>query len=145
MQDFPHHYQVRASASTDGAVKLSASGLVSLQSAPPLQFGGHGDLWSPEDLLVAAVADCFVLSFRAVAGASGLAWTALECRVDGTLNRVDGVTRFTDFDLQATLTVSADIDPARALRLLQKAETNCLISNSLNAQIHLQCEIIPAV
>jgi hypothetical protein len=33
----------------------------------PREFDGRGNQWSPESLLAAALADCFVLSFRAVA------------------------------------------------------------------------------
>lgn len=34
-------------------------------TAPPVQFGGDGKEWSPEDLFVAAVADCYLFSFKA--------------------------------------------------------------------------------
>ena len=70
MQELPHHYVVSANAKTVGNVALSANGVSDLESAPPAEFGGPGDQWSPESLLVAAVADCFILSFRAIARAS---------------------------------------------------------------------------
>mgnify|MGYP003339189807 CR=1 FL=1 len=54
-------------------------------------------------LLCAAVADCFVLSFRAVARASKLDWTHLDCHVEGTLDRAEGTTRFTRYLTRATL------------------------------------------
>ena len=74
MQEFPHHYRVIAEGSADGDVEMTANGLQSLRSAPPAEFGGPGDRWSPETFLVGAVADCFVLTFRGVARASKLAW-----------------------------------------------------------------------
>jgi organic hydroperoxide reductase OsmC/OhrA len=55
----------------------------------------RGGQWSPETLLVAAAVDCFVLTFRAIAAASKLPWERLSCNGEGTLDRVDGVTRFT--------------------------------------------------
>ena len=70
MQQLPHSYVVSASAEAESNVTLSSDGLESVTSAPPEAFGGPGDLWSPETLLVAAVADCFILSFRAIARAS---------------------------------------------------------------------------
>ena len=72
MQDFPHHYSAFARAQEQGEIELGGDGLAPLQSAPPAEFGGPGDLWSPETLLVAAVADCFALTFRAIARASKL-------------------------------------------------------------------------
>src|SRR5947207_6979951 len=81
---FPHVYTVNASATPDSDVELTAARLPFLHSAPPAEFGGPGDRWSPETLLTAAVGDCFLLTFRAVARAAKLPWTALECAVSGT-------------------------------------------------------------
>jgi len=137
MQPFPHHYAVSATGSAVGDVELNALRLPTLGSASPAEFGGPGDRWSPETLLVAAVGDCFILTFRAVAKASGLAWTSLECNVTGTLDRVEPTTRFVAFEIRAHLEVPVGTDPERASRVLEKAERNCLISSSLNAEIHL--------
>jgi len=141
MHDYPHHYKVAAAAEPDGDVSLTGEGLESIPSAPPLQFGGPGDKWSPETLLVASVADCFILSFRAIARASKLPWTSLKCHVDGTLERGDGKTRFTDFVVHATLVVPQDTNEARAHRLLEKAEDSCLITNSLSGTTHLEVTV----
>jgi organic hydroperoxide reductase OsmC/OhrA len=132
---------VGATAGTEGAVALNSKGLSPLASLPPEQFGGPGDHWSPESLLVAALADCFILTFRAIARASQLAWLHLDCKTDGILDRVDNITRFTRFDIQATLTVPAGTDEHKATRLLQKAEAVCLITNSLNAEKHLETRV----
>ena len=142
MQDLPHHYRVAATARQQGAVALASEGVDDLMSAPPVEFGGPGGHWSPETLLVAAVADCFVLSFRAIARASKLPWIELQCAVEGTLARSDGKTRFTEFAIQASLDVSADVDQDMARRLLEKAEAGCLITNSLSAQTHLTTEVV---
>lgn len=138
---FPHTYQVTADTESSGNVTLSAEGLGSLESAAPAEFGGPGDLWSPETLLVAALADCFILTFRAIARASKFDWLALSVDTSGTLDRVERVIQFTSFTLHAELSVSAGADPARAERLLQKAEEGCLVSASLKASAHLTSEI----
>ncbi len=141
MQDLPHQYIVKADAQTAGNVTLSSTGSPDLPSAPPAEFGGPGDQWSPESLLVAAVADCFILSFRAIAKASRFEWESLGCEVEGTLERVDRVTQFTDFDVAATLKIAAGSDEDRARKLLEKAEHACLITNSLKAESHLEINI----
>ena len=141
MQDFPHHYRVAADAEPEDAVSLSADNVDTIRSAPPPEFGGPGDRWSPETLLVAAVADCFILSFRAIARASRLSWTSLSCAVTGTLERSEGATRFTQFEINATLTAPPDTDEQRALRILEKAEASCLITNSLSGTTHLNAEV----
>ncbi len=141
MQDLPHHYQVAATAAGTGNVELNSEGVATIRSAPPAEFGGPGDQWSPESLLVAAVADCFVLSFRAIARASKLDWTSLSCDVVGTLDRVERVTQFTGFEVTAELVVAAGTDEAKAQRILQKAEDACLITNSLIADSHLEATV----
>lgn len=141
MQDFPHHYAVNADAKSVGNVVLSTAGAPILDSAPPVEFGGPGDQWSPESLLVAAIADCFILSFRAIASASRMDWTSLNVAVIGTLDRVDRVTQFTQFSIEATLTVAESADEAKATRLLQKAEHACLVTNSLKAETHLDAVV----
>ncbi len=70
MHPFPHRYIVNAAMRPDGDVPLSTEGVRIIESAPPKEFDGPGNQWSPEALLTAAVADCFVLSFRAIAAAS---------------------------------------------------------------------------
>ena len=141
MHPFPHRYLVTASIRPGGDVPLSAEGMRIIESAPPKEFDGPGNQWSPEGLLTAAVADCFVLGFRAIAAASKFSWTSLEARTEGTLDRMDGKMRFTRFATHARLLVPAGADRERAKRLLEKAETTCLVANSLNSERHLTIEV----
>jgi peroxiredoxin-like protein len=141
MQPFPHRYEVEAGATVDGDVTLESNRLPTLKSASPAEFGGPGDRWSPETLVVAAVADCFVLTFRAIAGMSQLAWTSLTCEAVGTLDRVERVARFTEVTVRARLEIPDGTDEAKARRLLEKAEQSCLISNSLKASVHLEADV----
>lgn len=144
MEAFPHHYQVSASAEPDANVVLNSDDMPQLISAPPAQFGGPGNQWSPEHLLVASVADCFILTFKAVARASKLEWSDIDVTAEGVLERVDKITCFTGFTVRATLTIPADGNEAKAQRLLQKAEEACLITNSLSAESRLETAIIIA-
>ena len=141
MQKFPHRYSVVATGDTSEDIELVSSSLPPLRSAPPTEFDGPGDRWSPETLLVGAVAGCYVLTFRAVARASRVSWTWLRCDVSGTLERVDNATQFTAFDVRVRLSIPPTTDSGQARRALEKAESHCLISNSLKATIHLVIEI----
>jgi peroxiredoxin-like protein len=141
MKEFPHHYSVRASAELEGLVSVEAERLPPIETAPPSEFGGPGDRWSPETLLVAAVADCFVLTFRAVARASQLSWLSLQCTTEGVLERVERKTHFTRIVVRASLRVPAGTDPERARRLLERAENTCLVTNSLVAESQLDAQV----
>jgi organic hydroperoxide reductase OsmC/OhrA len=144
MQAYPHRYEVRAAASAEGSVTIASQGLPDLKTAPPQQFGGPGDQWSPETLLVAAAVDCLILTFRAVARASNVAWVDIDCRAEGVLDRADGVTRFTELRLHARLTLPAGADTERGRRLLEKAEKACLVTNSLKLEPVLAAEVVTA-
>ena len=143
MQEFPHYYSADAAAvaDADNGV-LTSTGIPPLESAAPAQFGGPGDRWSPETLIVGAIADCFILTFRAVARASTLPWTALRCKVTGTLDRIERVTQFTAFELHAELCVPDRTDVTLARRAAEKAERGCLIANSLKAPVHLHVAVV---
>src|SRR5690606_14409687 len=112
-----------------------------LETAPPPEFDGPGDVWSPESLLCAAVADCFVLTFRGIARVMRLSWLNLECQVEGTLERPNRQPFFTRFATTATLTVPAGTDVEKARSMLERAEHTCLVSNSLRSERTLQLEV----
>ncbi|MEM8816216.1 MAG: OsmC family protein, partial [Pseudomonadota bacterium] len=141
MHDLPHRYSVSANGTAADEVTLSGGGGSDIRSMPPPEFGGPGGYWSPESLLVAAVADCFILSFKAIARASRFDWIALDCRVDGELDRVDRRISFTAFKVTAELTVAEGTNTEKAERLLEKAEQACLITNSLIAESHLSTSV----
>jgi organic hydroperoxide reductase OsmC/OhrA len=141
MQSYPHHYAVTATSVTEGDVLLESGRVPPLQTAPPEEFGGPGDRWSPETLCVGAVADCFILTFRAIARATKLPWLSLRCDVVGTLERVERVPKFTAFALHATLETPGTVDQAEARAMLERAERSCLITNSLAAPSSLEVTI----
>jgi organic hydroperoxide reductase OsmC/OhrA len=144
MHPFPHRYKVSLDASPEGALRLNAEGLPEIASLPPPEFDGPGGYWAPETLLLAAVGDCMMLTFRAIAKASRFEWRELSANVEGLLERVDGNSRFTRIETHVRLVVPAGADAARARRLLEKAEQGCPISNSLTAERHLECEVVEA-
>lgn len=142
MHPFPHHYEVHASGAEEGRLALDAPDTPPLEVAAPKLFDGPGETWSPETMLVGAVASCLVLTFRAMARASRLSWRSLDCTAAGVLDRVDGVTRFTGIRLKASLVLPRGEDQDRARRLLEKAEKGCLVTRSLALETELDSEVL---
>jgi peroxiredoxin-like protein len=141
MKPLPHHYDVRLAGGPSGYAHLSAAGIPALRMAPPADYDGPGDAWSPEHLLLASVQACFLFTLRAIARMSKLEFTALELDAAGTVDRQDGVTRFTEIVLRPRVTVPRGTDRERALRILEKSEKACLVSASLSTPIRLEPEI----
>mgnify|MGYP001602403877 CR=1 FL=1 len=141
MHPYPHTYSAAAAGNPAGLVEVTASQLPTIQSAPPPEFDGPGGVWSPETLLCAALAACFILTFRAVSRAAKLNWLHLDCRVDGVLERVERTSQFTRFSNIVNLIVSPGTDVGAARKLLEQAEHGCLIANSLRAARSLTAEV----
>lgn len=141
MHPYPHTYVASAAGEDKGFVALASPQLPGLETAPPPQFDGPGGAWSPETLLCASLADCFILTFRAVARAARFEWSRLECRVEGVLERVGRMSQFTRYTTFARLTVPEGTDLAKARELLERAEQGCLIANSVNGARTLETQI----
>jgi organic hydroperoxide reductase OsmC/OhrA len=142
MEPYPHTYSAKAVDSAKGPVPVMSGQLPAIETAPPAQFDGPGNTWSPETLLVASIADCFVLTFRGVARAGKFSWKKLECAVDGTLERVEGKAQFSRFTTRATLTIDIGSDHSKARELLERAEKACLVANSLRGERILDVRLI---
>jgi peroxiredoxin-like protein len=144
MKPLPHLYDVKLSGGPDGYAAVSVEGAPQLKTAPPVDFDGPGDAWSPEHLLLAAVETCFLFTLRSVAKASKLDFLSLELSGRGTVDRKDGATRFTEIVLRPQLRLPAGADKERALRIIEKSEKACLISASLSTPVRLEPEVSAA-
>jgi organic hydroperoxide reductase OsmC/OhrA len=138
---YPHVYSVAGHADAAGHVQTIADGLPTLLVAPPIEFGGPGNLWSPETMLCAAIADCLILTFRAVSRQSKLNWVSIDCRVEGVLERAGGISRFTRFTSNVTLIIPPTADQTLARRVVEKSEQSCLVANSLSSLRELRIQI----
>jgi organic hydroperoxide reductase OsmC/OhrA len=141
MKPFPHRYSARLTGGPVADAELSAGGAPALRTAPPPQFDGPGDAWSPEELFLAAVESCFLFTLRAVARWAKLEFVNLRLDAEGVVDRQDRVTRFTEIVLRAVLTVPAGTDRHAALATLERTKAACLVSASISTPIRLEAVI----
>lgn len=141
MHPFPHHYHVQSKASGSGPVVVTTQDAPALETQAPPEFDGPPGYWSPETMLVGSVANCYILSFRAVARASKLEWSDLAVEVEGVLDRVEGVSRFVRYVVKAQLTIPSADRQTLAATVMEKAKRTCLVTNSLNGE----CELVPSI
>jgi uncharacterized OsmC-like protein len=142
MTPLPHRYDVHLDGGPEGYARMSTPGVPDLRAAPPPQFGGPGDAWSPEHLLLASVQSCFLFTLRAVARASQLRFTHLEVDVTGIVERRDHVTRFTSIVLRPTVSVEPSTDRDLVRAALERSKKACLVSASLSTPVHLDARIV---
>ena len=127
-----HNYRVVAwwNAGKTGLAK-SDSAPNAIHFAAPPQFGGLEGRWSPEDLLLSAVAGCFTTTFRALADYSKFEYTDLEVEVEGIVRKAQSGYEFGGIMIRPTLTISSAAEQPRAERLLDKAKRLCLVSRAV--------------
>ena len=142
MQDYPHRYKAAAHGSAQGVIDTGSPGLESIPAMPPPEFDGPGDKWSPETMLVGAVASCYILTFRAVAKNSNFDWNSLTVEVEGILDRIERQTRFIEFHIDVTLHLPSGADARKAHRLCERSEQACLVTCSLTGEKLLNVAIV---
>ena len=114
---------------------ISCEGKPDVEVATPPEFKGHEGIWSPEDLFVASANICLMTTFLAVAERAGLAFSAYESAAEGRLELVEGKFQFTTITIRPSITLKSGEDAGKAKELIEKAEGNCLISNSMKAAV----------
>ena len=110
-----------------------------IEVATPPQFPkGIPGIWSPEHLFTAAVSSCFMTTFLAIAENSKLNFTSFECNAIGVLDNENDKFLMTEIILEPVVTLTEEKDRDRALRILQRTESNCLISNSIKSKVSMK-------
>jgi peroxiredoxin-like protein len=121
---------------------LRSPNLPTLEVVAPPEFQGHEGSWTPEHLYVASVNSCFMTTFLAIAHNSKLEVVSFSAAAMGKLEKVEGAGyQMTEIVLKPRLVIGNSRDLDRAARILEKAEKNCFISNSIKTAVKLEPEI----
>jgi organic hydroperoxide reductase OsmC/OhrA len=128
-----HKYRVVAwwSSGRTGLAKTDAAPNAIHFTAPP-EFGGLEGRWTPESLLLCAIAGCFTTTFRALAEYSKFEYADLEVQVEGTIKKMESGYAFTEIAIRPNLSISDEAEQARGIRLLEKTKGLCLVARALS-------------
>lgn len=136
------HYTVGVRWDRDKRGTLASEGKPSFDVASPPEFRGHPGIWTPEDLLVAAINACTMTTFLSFASRREISLVSYDCEASGTLEMAAGKFRFTRVVLSPRIVVAKAEDREKALESFRSAEENCLISNSLVTRVEGIPEIV---
>jgi organic hydroperoxide reductase OsmC/OhrA len=135
----PYFYDTTTEWLGGNLVTAASPSLPDIPVSSPPEFGGPGGYWTPEHLCTAGVNGCFAVTFLAMARMSNLELVSFSSLATSKLERVEGCgLQITEIVLKPNLVVRQESDLDRALRILEKAERGCLISNSMKATIRLE-------
>ena len=130
-----HRFRVVAWwASGRTGLAKSSSAPNAIHFAAPPAFGGLDGRWTPEDLLLCAVAGCYTTTFQAIAENSKFEYTDLQVEVEGNIRKAEAGYDFSEILIRASLMISLEEERARALKLLHKAKGLCLVSRALSVE-----------
>ena len=122
-------------------LKKDGDSCISVATPPEFPKGIPG-IWSPEHLFTASVSSCLMTTFLAVAENSKLAFTDFACKSKGKLEQIEGKWVMSEVILEPTVTIEDEADREKALRVLEKSERACLISNSIKSKITMMPEVV---
>ena len=104
-------------------------------------FHGDRERWNPEELLLAALSQCHMLSYLHVATRHGIVVTAYEDAATGTMRQAGDGGAFTEAVLRPVVTISAG-DPEVAREIHHEASTLCFIASSVNFPVRHEPSIV---
>jgi organic hydroperoxide reductase OsmC/OhrA len=113
-----------------------------LQIAKPAEFrGGVEGFWSPEELLVAAVASCFELTLRSIADRRQLRFTHMEVGATGHVTQLArGRIGFLAIELDVLLEVKTG-EEGIAEAAAYRAHELCIVGRALQVPVELKLEL----
>ena len=121
---------------------LRSVGKPAFRVASPPEFRGEAGIWTPEDLFVASVQVCLMMTFASYAEKMNLPVLSYNCTAEGLLENVDGKYQFTKITLYPKVLLNQQNPSEVALKALDKAHANCLVANSIRTEVVISPEIV---
>ena len=152
----PHRYRVdvvwtgNRGTGTDGYRNYSRNHVIRVPGKPELAgssdptFRGDATRYNPEDMLVAALSTCHMLSYLHMATVAGVVVTDYTDAAEGTMVTEGDGGRFTEVVLRPVVTITAASDPAKAEAAHEAAHHACFIANSVNFPVRCEPRIVVA-
>ena len=111
---------------------VSAAGKPSIEGSSDRVFRGNAERWNPEEMLIAALSQCHLLSYLHVAASHGVVVTSYKDAATGTMEQTsNGGGHFTSVTLRPTVTIAGG-DTSLAQKLHEEASEKCFIAASVN-------------
>jgi organic hydroperoxide reductase OsmC/OhrA len=117
------------------SASLQAEGKPPLRVSSPPEFRGVAGVWTPEDLFVAAVEVCLMLTFVGIAEKRGLQFATYESKAEGLLEWDQRSYRFTRVIVWPAITLFDEHSVAAAREIIELAHDTCLVAKSVACEV----------
>jgi organic hydroperoxide reductase OsmC/OhrA len=130
---FTYHTGVQWTSDRQGV--LFSDGKPDITVSSPPEFKGVPNVWTPEDLYIAAVEMCTLTTFLAFGLRKEIPLKSYKSSAEGVLENVDGKYRFTKIVIKPEIVVEQSWTKGQVEELVHQAHDNCLIANSVTAEV----------
>ena len=112
-----------------------------IEVATPPEFRGHLGIWTPEDLFIASVNACIMITFLYYAEKQGLKFVSYASEAEGVLEWIEGRLIFSEIKVKPLVFVKRDSDIQKTKEMIELSGKNCLITNSIKCEVKVLPEI----
>lgn len=137
-----HTYQTHIEWTNEKKGLLTCKGKPDIQVACPPEFGGHPDIWSPEDLFVGAAEVCLMTTFIWYMNREKIPFKSYKSSGKGLLELGNFNSRFTSITIKINVCILSEDDVLKVKKIFEKLKSTCVISNSVKSEVNIEPEII---
>ena len=137
-----YYYNTRIRWASERKGIISSKDKPDIIVATPPEFGGHPGIWTPEDLFLGSVEVCTLTTFLWFVNKEHVNLKSYNSEATGTVELVDGVFKFSSITVKLRIGVSSEDDRTVVEKIVKKVSRACLISNSIQTDVHIESEIV---
>ncbi len=142
MKPIKYPYSTKLTWTEEHKGKLRCEGKPDLQVACPPEWGGHPNIWSPEDLFIGSVEICTMTTFLWLAEQKNLEFSSYHSEAEGIAQIVDGEFGFPLIEVTVHVTVASEDDAVKVRNIMEEVGKWCLVSKSLKPPVTITTDII---
>ncbi|MBY0414467.1 MAG: OsmC family protein [Bdellovibrionales bacterium] len=111
-----------------------------LEMSIPVEFEGPGGTYSPEDLYALSLMNCYLATFKYIAEKSKLQYETIKGEATLTVGKGDRTSLWME-SIQIDMKLVGCTNKERALLMMEKTKTQCMIINSVNTKIEFSFSV----
>ncbi len=137
-------YEYRTSVEWKGgqAADILSEEKPPLDMSAPEEFGGRKDRWSPEDLLVASVESCLLLTTLYFVEKMKIDLKGYQSEGVGRMEQTENGFRFQGIDVRIRAEVATGEDAEKMKKAVEKADKYCPVSNAVTCPVVVELEAV---
>ena len=120
---------------------LSSKGKPDIVVACPPEFGGHKNIWSPEDLYLASVEICTMTTFLWFVKKYKLDLKFYKSKASGVAELINSSFQFSVINIDLEIGVSNKEEIVKIEKIIEKIPKICLVSKSIKTEVNIKFEI----